>query len=185
MASVPTTPSVDLNPHHLHDFTAKSFREMGARHGLREKASLPQVQRVNPLDVASRRRFKRSNLRPNLPAWYAGHPGALVRRIGSTLRFGFANHYLTVTWQRGFCREDKVATHLAPGEMELVLVEPHISARARECVNLALAVVLGAARRPDRSDIAVELEFAKIRHICPHVILRQQASCEQKKGAAG
>ena len=46
VASVPTTPSVDLNPHHLHDFTAAQFRRMGARHGLVEAASHVQVQRV-------------------------------------------------------------------------------------------------------------------------------------------
>ena len=32
-ASVPTTPSVDLNPHHLHDFDAASFAAFGAHHG--------------------------------------------------------------------------------------------------------------------------------------------------------
>ncbi len=39
VASVPTTPSVDLNPHHLHDFTESEFRKMGARNGLVEIAS--------------------------------------------------------------------------------------------------------------------------------------------------
>jgi len=102
VSSVPTTPSVDLNPHHLHDFTAASFRAMGAAYGLEEIAALEQVQTLDVLDVfRGDKRFKRENLRPGLPAYYCRHPAALVRRIGSTLRFGFANHYLTLAWQRG------------------------------------------------------------------------------------
>lgn len=100
VASVPTTPSVDLNPHHRHDFTARSFRALGARHGLVERDAFAQVQRLG-LGAAWRgRRFTASKLRPNLPAYYAAHPGALARRIQATLRHGLANHYLTVCWER-------------------------------------------------------------------------------------
>jgi SAM-dependent methyltransferase len=101
VASVPTTPSVDLNPHHLHDFSARSFRRLGARLGLREVDALVQVQRVDLLDTLRPSRFRRENLRQGLPAYYARHPGALLRRIGSVLRVGFANHYLTLAWERG------------------------------------------------------------------------------------
>lgn len=100
ISSVPTTPSVDLNPHHLHDFTRRSFRELASAHGLVEEAELPQVQRMNPFDLVSERRFKRENLRPNLPGYYLRHPDALVRRIAATLRHGLANHYLTLAWTR-------------------------------------------------------------------------------------
>jgi len=34
IASVPTTPSVDVNPYHLHDFTERSFRKMVTMYGL-------------------------------------------------------------------------------------------------------------------------------------------------------
>ena len=101
VASVPTTPSVDLNPHHRHDFSEDSFRRLGARHGLRERDRLHQVQRL-ALGAGWRgRRFRRERLRANLPAWYLAHPDALLRRIAATLRHGFANHYLTLAWERG------------------------------------------------------------------------------------
>ena len=101
VASVPTTPSVDLNPHHRNDFSEDSFLALGARCGLRERDRLQQVQRV-ALGASWRgRRFRRERLRANLPAWYLAHPDALLRRIGATLRHGFANHYLTVAWERG------------------------------------------------------------------------------------
>jgi 2-polyprenyl-3-methyl-5-hydroxy-6-metoxy-1,4-benzoquinol methylase len=100
VASVPTTPSVDLNPHHRHDFTERGFRALGARHGLREVELLPQVQRYSLRANWRGRRFRREKLRSNLPAFYLAHPDALVRRIGTTLRHGLANHYLTVAWER-------------------------------------------------------------------------------------
>ena len=100
VASVPTTPSVDLNPHHRHDFSEGSFLALGARHGLRERERLEQVQRVALAASWRGHRFRRERLRPNLPAWYLAHPDALLRRIGATLRHGFANHYLTLAWER-------------------------------------------------------------------------------------
>lgn len=100
VGSVPTTPSVDLNPHHRSDFTVRSFAALGARHGLRECARLAQVQRISLAAGWRGGRFRRAQLRPNLPAWYLAHPGALARRVGSTLRHGLANHYLTIAWER-------------------------------------------------------------------------------------
>jgi len=100
IASVPTTPSVYLTPHHLSDFTARSFRRMGGRHGLVELDCLEQVQRLSPLELFRGERFKRENLRPSLLRYYLGHPRATLRRILATLRYGLANRYLTVVWQR-------------------------------------------------------------------------------------
>jgi 2-polyprenyl-3-methyl-5-hydroxy-6-metoxy-1,4-benzoquinol methylase len=100
VASVPTTPSVDWNPHHRHDFTARSFAALGARHRLREVERLRQVQRYSLRASWRGRRFRSERIRPGLPAWYARHPGALVRRIASTLRHGLASHYLTIAWER-------------------------------------------------------------------------------------
>lgn len=99
VASVPTTPSVDLNPHHRHDFTPASFRALGARHGLVERDHLMQVQKLGLASAWRGRRFTLEKLRPNLPAYYAAHPGALAKRITSTLRHGLANHYLTIAWE--------------------------------------------------------------------------------------
>ncbi len=40
-----------------------------------------------------------ADLRSNLPGYYLRNPGALLRRIGSTLRFGFSNRYITIVWE--------------------------------------------------------------------------------------
>lgn len=100
VASVPTTPSVDLNPHHRSDFSERSFAALGARHGLRERERLRQVQRLSLASSWRGRRFRSAQLRPNLPGWYLAHPAALARRIGATLRHGLANHYLTIAWEK-------------------------------------------------------------------------------------
>jgi SAM-dependent methyltransferase len=100
VASVPTTPSVDLNPHHRHDFTAASFRALGARHGLVERDAFVQVQRLAIGSAWRGRRFTGAKLRPNLPGYYASHPRALAKRIATTLRHGLANHYLTIAWDK-------------------------------------------------------------------------------------
>lgn len=100
IGSVPTTPSVDLNPHHLHDFTERSFRQMGLDEGLAEIKSHTQIQRVGLSELWSGdRRFRREQLRSNLLGYYARHPSALVGRIVTTLRYGLANHYTTIAWK--------------------------------------------------------------------------------------
>ncbi len=100
VASVPTTPSVDINPHHRNDFSARSFRSLLTALGLRERAALEQVQRVNPLAVLARHEARLKERRANLPGYYARHPGALARRIGATLRHGFCNKYLTLAVEK-------------------------------------------------------------------------------------
>jgi len=99
VASVPTTPSVDLNPHHLHDFSESRFRAFFEGHGMREQARLAQIQPVSPLAILRRDEMRLRDARRNLLGWYARHPAALARRIGATLRHGFANHYLTIAWR--------------------------------------------------------------------------------------
>ena len=100
VGSVPTTPSVDANPHHLHDFTPRSFRALFTPHGLVEVDAFEQDQPFSAVAVATRSEARMADLRPNLPLYYATHPGALVRRVWSTLRHGFKNKYLTVVWER-------------------------------------------------------------------------------------
>jgi SAM-dependent methyltransferase len=99
IASVPTTPSVDLNPHHRHDFTERSFRRLVGGHGLTEQDCLRQVQPVSLTSVLRRSETRMGDLRAGLPRYYASHPRALLRRIGATLRHGFSNRYLTVAWR--------------------------------------------------------------------------------------
>jgi 2-polyprenyl-3-methyl-5-hydroxy-6-metoxy-1,4-benzoquinol methylase len=100
IASVPTTPTTDVNPHHRHDFSERSFRAVLAPYGLAEVDCLRQVQRVSLGAVLARRELRMGDLRPNLAAWYLRHPRALLRRIASTLRHGVATHYLTVAWRK-------------------------------------------------------------------------------------
>jgi SAM-dependent methyltransferase len=99
VASVPVTPSVDANPHHLHDFTERSFRRLFTRHGLVEVDRLEQDQPFGLRAVLTRSEARMQDMRPNLLAWYLGHPSSLLRRVGATFRHGFKNRYLTVAWK--------------------------------------------------------------------------------------
>ena len=100
VASVPTTPSTDVNPHHLHDFTEASFRAMLRPHGVEEVTCLRQVQPYQLFAALQRTERRMQDLRPNMFRYYAGHPGAAMLRLWSTLRFGFTNRYITVAFQK-------------------------------------------------------------------------------------
>ena len=99
IGSVPVTPSVDANPHHLTDFTERSFLRMGAVAGLEVVATLDQEQRYPPLAMIFRTERRARDLRRNLLAFYLNNPGSLGRRLGSLWRDGFRNRYLTVAWR--------------------------------------------------------------------------------------
>jgi 2-polyprenyl-3-methyl-5-hydroxy-6-metoxy-1,4-benzoquinol methylase len=99
IASAPTTPSVDANPHHLHDFTESSFRQLFQHHGFVERNSLLQVQRFALTAVLSRQEQRMRQVRRHLLAYYLMHPASLLRRLASTLRYGFVNRYRTIVWQ--------------------------------------------------------------------------------------
>lgn len=100
ITSVPTTPSVDVNPHHLHDFTERSFRAMVSRFGVREIDHLRQVQKYDLWSVLSRSETRMSSMREGLAGYYLRNPMAAGRRLAATVRYGFTNRYLTVAWQR-------------------------------------------------------------------------------------
>jgi 2-polyprenyl-3-methyl-5-hydroxy-6-metoxy-1,4-benzoquinol methylase len=100
IASVPTTPSVDVNPYHLHDFTERSFRSMVTVHGLRELACLRQVQPYPLIRTLKREESRMKDMRQRLMAYYLRHPWALTKRLWATQRYGFTNRYLTVVWQK-------------------------------------------------------------------------------------
>ena len=100
IASVPVTPSVDVNPFHLHDFTASSFRRMFARRGLAEVDCLLQLQPYQPLRMLAGKETRLSDMRQNLVGYYAGHPKAALKRLYSTAVDGFCNKYLTCVWRR-------------------------------------------------------------------------------------
>lgn len=100
VVSVPITPSVDVNPFHLHDFTEVSFRRLFTQHGLVEVAALRQTQAFRLSSVMRKQERRMKEIRPNLASYYARHPHALLRRLWSTLRYGFSNNYLTVAWKK-------------------------------------------------------------------------------------
>ena len=104
VSSVPTTPSMDRNPHPRSDFTERSFREFGNRHGLREVDSFCQRQPFSPWAILSGQEKRVQTSRHSLLGFYAAHPGKLLDRCWSTLRYGFENRYLTVAWKRNAVR---------------------------------------------------------------------------------
>lgn len=95
IASVPVTPSMDANPYHLHDFDEPSFTRLFPP-GLRRVDALYQTQPFSPVAVATKSQPHLEDLRPNLLGYYLRHPAKAVLRVGSTLRHGFSNRYLSV-----------------------------------------------------------------------------------------
>ena len=100
IASVPTTPSSDANPHHRHDFTERSFRRLFAQQPLEESACLRQVQRFGIISILRRSEARLAERRPHLLRYYAMNPRAALRRLASTIRFGLVNCYITIAWRR-------------------------------------------------------------------------------------
>jgi SAM-dependent methyltransferase len=96
VGSVPVTPSMDANPHHLHDFTASSFSKLLAAHGLTEFDRLQQVQPYSPLAVLTRNERRMLSMRPNLLAYYRQNPDKAILRLKSLVADGFNNKYLTI-----------------------------------------------------------------------------------------
>jgi SAM-dependent methyltransferase len=99
VASVPVTPSKDVNPYHLHDFTPATYRALFISRGFREIGSLPQVQPYQPLRILGGKEKRMSDMRPNLLGYYASHPAAALTRLRTTLVDGFCNKYLTCAWE--------------------------------------------------------------------------------------
>lgn len=99
IASVPITPSVDANPHHLSDFSERSFRRLFEGRGLRPVADFRQDQPFRLGAVLKRSEPRMQGMRRNLGAYYLSHPRSLARRVASTLRHGFKNKYLTIAWR--------------------------------------------------------------------------------------
>lgn len=95
VASVPVTPSVDINPYHLHDFTQASFRRMFEKRGFSEIDCFLQKQPYEPVKMAN----QESRLKGML-AYYATHPAAAFKRAYSTAVDGFCNKYLSCAWRR-------------------------------------------------------------------------------------
>jgi SAM-dependent methyltransferase len=102
VASVPITPSVDINPHHRTDFTLARFRRLLMRAGLKERDILFQRQRFNPFRVLSKADSRLADSRSNLFSYYVKHPNKAVLRVYATIRFGFENRYAAICAQRPY-----------------------------------------------------------------------------------
>jgi hypothetical protein len=102
IASVPTTPTLDGNPHHLHDFSQASFLALFRTHGLHPDQSFEQIQWWQFKGLLAKRQTKqhRSEGVGNAVLQYYGkHPAYLLLRLGSMLRYGFSNRYLTCNFR--------------------------------------------------------------------------------------
>lgn len=101
IASVPITPTLDGNPHHLHDFSRRSFLALFRRHRLRPDApQLEQIQRWQFRGLFSRRpdhakRHRSEGVGNAVLAYYRRRPTYVFARLAAMLRYGFSNRYLT------------------------------------------------------------------------------------------
>jgi len=100
IASVPTTPSKDVNPFHLNDFTEDSFRNIVAVHGMKEIACLRQIQHYPLMKTLKREESRMKNMRQNLISYYWHHPATFMQRLRATVQYGFTNRYITVVWSK-------------------------------------------------------------------------------------
>ncbi|HLD65961.1 MAG TPA: class I SAM-dependent methyltransferase [Pseudomonas sp.] len=98
IASVPITPTLDGNPHHLHDFSKASFFALFSPHGLRPRQHFEQIQWWQFKGLFSKRETKQhrsEGVGNAVLQYYRQHPFYLLLRLQSMLRYGFSNRYLT------------------------------------------------------------------------------------------
>ena len=89
-------------PPPLPDFTKPSFLPLSRRHGLPPAQSFEQIQRWQFKGLFVKREIKqhRSEGVGNAVLQYYGkHPAYLLLRLGSMLRYGFSNRYLTCNFR--------------------------------------------------------------------------------------
>jgi 2-polyprenyl-3-methyl-5-hydroxy-6-metoxy-1,4-benzoquinol methylase len=96
IASVPITPSVDANPHHVTDFSAKSFQRLLSEAGFSITDKFLQIQKYKAGSILMRKEKRAKSIRTNLGQWYASHPSKLWLRIWSLMIDGCVNKYMTV-----------------------------------------------------------------------------------------
>lgn len=100
IASVPITPTLDGNPHHLHDFSKGSFARLFRSQGLRAVKEFEQIQWWQFKGLFSKKADHQKQHRSEgvgnaVLQYYRRHPFYLLARLGSMLRYGFSNRYLT------------------------------------------------------------------------------------------
>lgn len=105
IASVPITPTLDGNPHHLHDFSRRSFFSLFRQHGLAPREHFEQIQWWQFKGLFSKRPDQAKQHRSEgvgnaVLLYYRRRPLYLFARLSSMLRYGFSNRYLTCSFQR-------------------------------------------------------------------------------------
>ena len=103
IASVPITPTCDGNPHHLHDFSKRSFYNLFRKQAFMPREVFIQRQPWVYDDAFSNKSDSQSRAKGvgnNVLAYYRRHPWALVTRVVSLSLHGACNLYLTAVFNR-------------------------------------------------------------------------------------
>lgn len=100
IASVPITPTLDGNPHHLHDFSQRSFVRLFAAFNLQATEHFEQIQwwQFKGLFSAQpdlQKKHRSQGVGNAVLNYYRKNPLYLLKRLYSMLRYGFSNRYLT------------------------------------------------------------------------------------------
>ena len=102
IASAPITPSTDVNPYHVNDFSDKTFRQLFLPYPFIIQDSLCQTQQVSLKNIFGKNKNARAEgIRKNIAAYYISHPKILFTRFRSLLFNGFTNKYLVLVLQKG------------------------------------------------------------------------------------
>ena len=99
IASVPTTPTCDGNPHHLQDFSERSFKRLLRQYGFDFSTGFEQVQEwvYDDLmaDDSAESTSRAKGVGRNLLKYYLKKPWTLITRVHALLVHGRCNKYLT------------------------------------------------------------------------------------------
>ncbi|HVU85231.1 MAG TPA: class I SAM-dependent methyltransferase [Puia sp.] len=98
--SAPVTPSTDGNPHHLSDFSTRSFRKLVAKYRFEEINHMTQAQDYSLRMLGSSKNRRLAQSRTGLLKFYLGHPSVFSFRLLSLLKDGFRNKYLTLALRK-------------------------------------------------------------------------------------
>lgn len=104
IASVPTTPTVDGNPHHLHDFTVSSFYRLFSTSNYHASETFEQIQHWEFKGLFSKKQSQENRsqgVARNVIKHYIKRPSALFFRVYSILTKGLNNRYLTAVFAQG------------------------------------------------------------------------------------
>ena len=94
--SVPVSPTIDINPHHLTDFSRKSILEMLKDSGFIPIDEFAQLQEVSLSSLLKQNSYRTNRKRSSMLRFYLSNPSSLLRRIASCARDGFSTRYLTI-----------------------------------------------------------------------------------------